>query len=277
VLPLKRKMITLHIHPPFQASFSIKVNSLKLRDMLFLKYGKYICEGDKQEPIELVVIDENGEYFIRTPWGTLETSSPLQEITNILYANTTFDSSVFAFHGSSIAYNKRAIVFLAKTNTGKSTLVSYLTNKGLKYITDDCVIINRTNLMVYPYTTPLHLRAGGVQILRQNHIELPKMCLMEDCSIKRYVYMPRESVADSIQLGDLFFIIRTLTDNRVDEMKMSEKIIKLMESASTKYKITSDYISFIAMLSKRPIRKIYYSDMQYVYEVITHESGEMLS
>lgn len=50
------------------------------------------------------------------------------------------------------------MVFLAGTNTGKSTLITELIHQGYRYISDDYVILSKDNTGIIPFHLPLKLR-----------------------------------------------------------------------------------------------------------------------
>lgn len=108
-----------------------------------------------------------GGYYTVTYGGqTYDTESPLMDIHRQLFEHASYDRSVLALHGAAVAWKGRAVALLAATGSGKTTLTSYLTANGYGYLTDDCVLIDRETLVVYPSVTPLHLREGGVEVLR---------------------------------------------------------------------------------------------------------------
>lgn len=57
-----------------------------------------------------------------------------------------------ALHASAVAHNSRVIVFIAPTGTGKSTMATSLTQSGLLLLTDDCLLVNKTEYGSYVAT-----------------------------------------------------------------------------------------------------------------------------
>ena len=98
---------------------------------------------------------------------TIENASGILAIDEIISNNTEYDNSIFALHGAAVEWNGKAILFLASTTSGKSTLTSYLTKNGFGYITDDCILLDRTSCDIHPYSTPIYLRDGGLEILKR--------------------------------------------------------------------------------------------------------------
>lgn len=54
-------------------------------------------------------------------------------------------------------------------------------------------------------------------------------------------------------------------------MNTTEKITALLKSPITEYEIDGSYLSFISKLSAIPCKRLYYSNMNYVAEVIKNE------
>ena len=110
---------------------------------------------------------KNGEKFdITFNRKTFPTIKPLKAIQSILFESTKYDESIFAMHGAAVEHNGEAYLFLAPTNSGKTTLTTYLTMRGFSYITDDCILMDRSNFTVYPHANPIHLRSDGFGILK---------------------------------------------------------------------------------------------------------------
>ena len=54
-------------------------------------------------------------------------------------------------------------------------------------------------------------------------------------------------------------------------MNTTEKITALLKSPITEYEIGGIYLSFISKLSAIPCKRLYYSNMDFVAEVIKYE------
>jgi serine kinase of HPr protein (carbohydrate metabolism regulator) len=139
--------------------------------LLCLKYGKYINEGNQKSDHEIYAIKEGGIFIIQTDKGIYTTDFPLQKIDSFIFENSRFDESVFALHGAAVEYDGRAYLLLASTHGGKTTLTSFLTSRGFGYITDDCVLLDRNDFKIYPNNTPIHLRDGGLEVLKKYNAE----------------------------------------------------------------------------------------------------------
>lgn len=262
-------MKSVVISPPFQTSFKIKTNCEELVRLLKLKHGKYLttCCRNGAKSI-MAVRKEDGVYDIAFSNKVVQDKSGAVAIDEIIFNNTQFDPNIFAIHGAAVEWQGRACLFLASTTSGKSTLTSYLTNKGFGYITDDCILLDRTSYKIYPYPAPIHLRDGGLDVLKRCHAEPYSFEIMDDQSLRRYVYTPSNCVDVPVTLDKIFFINRTDDENRVLPMDTNSRIMALMKSPITPYPVTSAYLAFLSRLSSQDCFTLNYCDMDFVAEVI---------
>lgn len=263
-------MTTLILAPPQLPSNAIMTNCPIFIRTLCLKYGKYITKTainiTNSHTIKVLKTDQT--YEITYDTTRITTSNALQAIEDILYSQRSFHPDIFALHGAAIAYNNQSTLFLAATTSGKTTLTSYLVNKGYGYITDDCILLNRRTFNIHPYNTPLHLRSGGLDILRKCQALPNSLEFLDDPSFTRYVYTPTDCVTTPLPLGRIFFITRTDCENRIEEMTTTERMTELLKAPITEYPMNSEHLQFIARLAKFPCHRLFYSDMNYVQEVI---------
>lgn len=260
-------MLKLNIVAPYQSSFTVKTDCRDLVSSLKLKHGKYI-KSAKNTDFLITAIKKGSLYEISFGNEVFLTDSPLRKIEDILYENRKYDENIFAIHGGAVEYKGGAYLIVAATTSGKTTLTSYLVSNGFGYITDDCILLDRNDFNIYPFNTPLHLRGGGYTVLEKFGRLPNNLMLLDDVSIKRYVYTPVNCITQPIPLKKIFFITRTADENRLEKMNTTEKITALLKSPITDYKINSNYLSFISKLAMVPCEKLYYSDMNFVSEVI---------
>lgn len=262
-------MTTVTIQRPYQTVFVIQTNCENLVCSLRLQYGKYLCEDGEAGGWMISVVKHDASYRVEYAGKTIETGCPLEKIDSILFEHTRFDDRIFAMHGAAVEWQGKATLFLAATTSGKTTLAGYLANRGFGYITDDCILLDRTSLMVTPFCTPLHLRKGGLEVLRRYRAAPDKPTLLDDPVIRRYIHTPENCVTEPLPLGRIFFITRTEQENHVIPMSGNEKMAALMKSPITDYPVTGEYIRFLSSLAQTAdCRRLYYCDMDYVAEVI---------
>ena len=269
--------MTIYLRRPFHIpEYEITADCSYFMESLCLQYGKYINNviGDNMSNVYKIIVTKksDNDYMFEHIGGMTATADPLYEIDEILFNTTTYDSSILALHGAAVEYNGYAYIFLAPTTTGKTTLTAYLTNDNFGYITEDCILIDRQTLTVYPYACPVHLRSGGVEVLQRYGITIPNMQIFGDPAGTRYVYTPSNCVTVPLPLGRIYFIERGETENRVTNMSTSASMIELMKSPITVYPLSGEYIRLISTLAKVGCKRVIYRDMEYIRDIIIEDS-----
>lgn len=69
-----------------------------------------------------------------------------------------------ALHAGSLSYNGHGILVPGKSGSGKSTLVAWLASKGLNYLTDELVFVNKDG-KIKPFTRPISLKMPNVSLI----------------------------------------------------------------------------------------------------------------
>lgn len=249
-------------------SILIKTDSIEVIDILSDYYGEYFAYLEDSSVKYIEIICEHDGYIIINNNQTFKTSYLLKTIGRIIYDNIIFSEKIFTLHGAALEKGNKAILFLAPTLTGKTTLTSYLTSRGCGYITDDCILIDKNTLKIHPFTLPLHLREGGYRLLCDETTFDMDVKKVSDGLSTRYVYMPAKKITDQIIVEKIFFLKRNLKHNRFVEMSKVERINTLINSI---YKYEHIYELDIKMLDSLARNKCYvlwYKDLSYIYENI---------
>lgn len=263
-----KKMLKTTINNPYQTSYTIETNCKDLVSSLKLKHGKYAVPYSSDADYTIKAIKEDNQYKIISSDFNLSTDIPLRKIEDIMYETRKYDNHIFPIHGGAVEHNGGAYLIVASTTSGKTTLTSYLTTNGFGYITDDCILLDRDTFNIYPFTTPVHLRGGGYDVLKKLNCLPKKLTLLDDISIKRYVYTPNNLISKPLPLKKIFFITRCEDKNSLIPMSTNEKITELLKSPIQEFKLDSKYITFISRLASMPCQRLYYSNMNFVKEVI---------
>ena len=188
-----------------------------------------------------------------------------------MFDNTVYDERILALHGAAVEYDGYCHLFLASTTSGKTTLTSYLTSNGFGYLTDDCILLDRSDYKIHPFTTPIQLREGGLAILNQcNSVPKDIRKLDEPPALTRYVYTHEGCVHRPVPLKNVYFIKLTEGENYLSDMSTTERMTELLKSPITPYGITKEYLCFISRLAKTNCQRLFYSDMNFVKDVITN-------
>lgn len=269
-------MKLLSLKMPYQAEWIIETDCLEIFSKLEMKYGKYVSECKECGRSDIKIFKNDGtDYTVTIEDSIIRTARPIFHLNRFLFDNPSYDDNVLALHGAAVEWEGKCYVFLASTTTGKTTLTSYLIHCGCGYLTDDCVLLDRRSCKVYPFSMPLHLREGGLNVLKKNNA-LPKNLseLFERDGICRYVYTPQNTVECAIPLGEIFFLERTEKENAVLPMYATEKLTALLQSPITVYPITAEYLRFLSELCKSYCKRLKYCDMNFVKEEIMRDETD---
>lgn len=263
-------MKLLSLKMPHQAEWIIETDCPEIVSKLDMKYGKYVseCSEYKYSDIKMLKNDET-DYAVTIEDSVIRTARPIFHLNRFLFDNPSYDDNILALHGAAVEWKGKCYVFLASTTTGKTTLTGYITRCGFGYLTDDCVLLDRVSCMVYPFSMPLHLREGGVNVLETyNAVPEELRKLEEQDGICRYVYTPKNTIESPTPLGEIFFIERTDAENEVLRMSAAEKLTALLKSPITVYPLTAEYLRFLSNLGNNYCKRLRYCDMNFVKEVI---------
>ena len=258
--------------PPFKSALSIQTNCNHLYHALKAKYGNYISITPNSTVVDISILKQNDTYVFRYFTDEHRCDAPLLEIDHYLTHHTNFHPDIFALHGAAVEYRDKCFLLLAPTGSGKTTLTAYLTSNGFGYLTDDCILINRSDLTIFPFTTPLHIRNGGLQVLEQ-YDTLPPVELLEEPPVfRRFVYTPSNCISSPLPVAAIYFIKRTADTNQLQTMPTTTRMTEMMKAPITDYTVDGDYLRFLSRLVKLPCYQLCYHDMNYVLEVLQHES-----
>lgn len=263
------KMLTIFIDVPFQTNFAVQTDDQKIINSIVASYGQYAKQGEISDGTVVIdVRNKRTSYCVTCSGRIVHTQTPLIEIESIMYDLRQYSPEVFAMHGGAVEHNGGAVLLLAPSTTGKTTLTAYLTHLDFGYITDDCILLDRKSFDVHPYCAPVHLREGGFDVLKALGAEPKEYQLYGDAEAQRRVFTPVNCVDAPLPLKRIFFIERSEHENGIREMTTTEKTIELLKSPITNYEMTAEYLAFISRLAKVPCTRLVYCDMDYVADVI---------
>ena len=236
-------MSHIYICLPFHDILCVSSNCPAVINGLFMLFGSYITttlEGfNSCETIHKVVINKRESVYRFEVDGELgDTLNPLILINNLLMHSFVQDGDVLALHGAAIEFDKIAFVFLASSGKGKSTLVSYLVANGFGYVTDDCLLINSKKLIVYPCTTPIHLRKGGFDVLKEYGAAPSDFAILEGLNEERFVFTPNYCCNNPLEIRCVFFSEYNNAYNDCCELPSVERVQELLISPMKSYKMS---------------------------------------
>lgn len=260
---------------PFQRPYFLFTDCPVFEQSLSTKYGMYIhrCTETKTG-ISLSVLKATGKYRFTSPHKDILTDCPLYELDRYLFEHADYDPCILALHGAAVEWKGGGYLFLAATQSGKTTLTSYLTSWGFGFLTDDCILLDRKDFRIYPNAEPIHLREGGLAVLKKYGAVPPDLrAVGEDPSLLRYVYTPPKIAAEAVPLRCIYFPERTEEENSVTSMTANERLVSLMKSPIISYSVTGDYLRLLSRLARVRCYRLRYKDMDYVKERIQNESN----
>ena len=263
-------MRLLSLKMPYQAEWIIETDCPEIISKLEKKYGKYVSECKERYRADIKIFkNDSVDYIVTIENRTITTAHPLFHLNRFLFDNPSYDDNILSLHGAAVEWQGKCYVFLASTTIGKTTLASYLTHCGCGYLTDDCVLLDRRSYMVYPFSMPLHLREGGLNVL-ENYNALPKNLskLFERDGDCRYIYAPQNTVECAIPLGEIFFLERSETENALLPMSTTDKLTALLKSPIMVYPITAEYLRLLSEIGRNYCKRLKYCDMNFVKEVV---------
>lgn len=263
------KMLTVFIDVPFQTNFAVRTDDQIIANSLGMSYGQYATQGEISDGTVVIdVRNKRTSYCVTCSGRIVHTQTPLIEVESIMYDLRQYSPEVFALHGGAVEHNGGAVLLLAPSTTGKTTLTAYLTHLGFGYITDDCILLDRKTFAVHPFVVPVHLREGGFEVLKSLGAEPKEYQLYGDADAQRRVFTPANCVGELLPLKRIFFIERSEHENCIRKMNTTEKTIALLKSPITNYEMTAEYLAFISRLAKIPCTRLVFRNLDYVVDVI---------
>ncbi len=208
----------------------------------------------------------NNLYLLDIHGKRIKTKCPVQTIENILFSETVFDFSVFPLHGGAIEAGGKAHLFLAPTHAGKTTLITCLTQKGYPYINDDRILIDMDTLGIVPDVTPIQLRPESIPILKQYGYSINGNEIQIE-NIHRIVYLPENIVSSELQIGNIFFIERSQSENFYVNIQKDEAVRLLMTGLLSPKAYDGNRLKCAIRLASK-CKRLVYSDMEFVSDLL---------
>lgn len=192
----------------------------------------------------------------------------LQAIEDYFYLTTSVCDDIIAFHGAVVAKDNKAIILGGHTGAGKSTLCAYLSRNGFEYISDDLALIDRKTLMLIPYPRPLQLREGGFKILLNHDADINEYKTVDFGDVYRIVIPNPRPLRNSYIVEGIYFINRTHNNNAVFPISKQQAYLNMIRSQYIYIKPDTSILNTIGRLADRGIYNLFYSDMEYVRDVL---------
>lgn len=256
--------------------FSVATNAEKVVDYVKNYYGMYVIEVKEIDNQNIIYIESDVEtrYKIIYKENNVVDYSILKNISKILYKYSKFFNDVIPLHGVGIEHLGKAHIFLAPTTGGKTTLTSYLINKGLGYISDDCILLNKEDGYIVPYTTPIHLRIGGFEALKKIGEQPKEYTHVDDGYVSRLVYTPNNLVVNPLPIKRIYYLDRTSNMNKINKRSFYQNFNTALISQMVLTDINSSNTQCFAHFAQNEFIHICYNDFEYVYDYIINNQED---
>jgi hypothetical protein len=169
----------------------------------------------------------NGDSIIVEPSDHAEESAIRLPLIGVVLGALLHQRGLFVLHGSSVAKDGEAIVFLAHKGVGKSTIASKLYTRGFDFISDDHVVIRNNNgkFLIVPSFPQIKLWSDSVVIaLGKKPDELPR--LLPD--YEKYAYHVKDRfITNSVNLKKIFILQRD-NDIRISIINQQVAFVELI-------------------------------------------------
>lgn len=196
---------------------------------------------------------------------TYVTNNYLMYVNNIVFARKEYLTNVLPLHSGAVEYKGKAYLFVAATGTGKSTLVSYLTECGFTYIDDDEIIIDMITDQIIPASHPICLRPNSIPILSSYNC-MPNCVELRVGNYHRMVYSPKLKLVSPAPIDRIFFLERNASKNHCQKIKFEDAVSSILQSLSSPAVFCKERISYAIKLAKQ-CELLQYSDLHYVVEL----------
>lgn len=250
-------------------AFKILTNEICVIETIYLYFGEhYTAQTSVTKCIyEVKIIKHMEHYDVLYADNRYKTIDPIKTLFK-LYMNEIYNiKNYYLFHGAAIELNKKTILLLGHTHMGKSTLTAYILKMGGAYLTDDCVMISNKSIMVCPFTLPIHLRKGGVELLSTYFDDFNKY-IRKLKFTDRYIYNDQSNCNTSRKIHAVVFITLDSIKNSMVPLNNVESFLQLTLSACIPYDLTNHYLDFISKLSMLPSYKVKYGKLENLYELL---------
>jgi len=172
-------------------------------------------------------------------------------------------------HGAALAINGKTVLFLGRSEAGKTTLAAYLAFvMEQSYISEDMLIINYEKNELTPFPRNLNLRHGTLQLLKDAYsFELSRVSSQKLGNYDRLICKPTRVVEDARHIDCIVLLQRgSPTDCCAFELINKNKIDILLNSCYIPTNIMDNLKCSILLAEKNTLYLARYGDLDSFYE-----------
>jgi len=259
---------SLIIRAQYEYSFKVSSEDYSHIDYLSKYYGKCVkTDGDSFDiAIDITVFED--EFKIAISSGeVITTLYPLYVIHQIIFEKALSYCQAIAFHGSALGKNGKAVLFIAPTCFGKTTLSCFLSLNGFGLISEDVVSLELNSEIIKNNMFPFHLREQGYEALRFRGYEDFGVEEIFDGKNKRYVFNPDLVRTENCQISAVFFS-KYSNNNSFKALTVKDAIKLLLYNTIIPYSVDNKLLNSIIRLAQKDCYSLEYSSLEYALECV---------
>ncbi len=275
---MKRYRYSFKLCIPY-TKFSIEIHTddSVFFSVLWKMYEPYVFILNKRFLTKTVVcINFNSEYIILLRNGVkneipLEKFNAVGQVGSLIRWILEIELPWNLFHGAAVCIQRKTIVFLGASGTGKTTLTAYLTKtfKDIIYLSEDMLLINGEQCSICPYPRSLHLRVGGKQILEDYQVETSNLEKIVYGNYERYL-LKQPTLSQDIFSVDCFIKLERKHDrNKSFIEKVKEgRFEMLLSNSFLPTNIKNNIISSLRLSNSLPMYIIQYYNIESIEKIL---------
>lgn len=233
----------------FNNIFAPYISQNEEKDLEYVRLSFY------REDFEKLCVEGEG-------WKEKVDETAFSYLQQYLLKNSYMENGFLCLHGGAISCERGdAIVFLANSMVGKSTLITFLCMNGMEYITDDRVLIDINRMEIFPFESSIMLRKGGKKLLEEEYCIQINTKTYSYKRNEREVFQPPKMRGERVKIRCIYFLERIegtkIMVSQISQSAVLEALLKMSLSIKDCKKVY-DFIK----LSNAEIKKISFSNLE---------------
>ena len=199
--------------PHVKTYWHVESNDKGLRKFFEMQYGKYVtkeCPAAAQYQ-NLAVLHQADGFFRVTKENGFDKLIKAEKFPGFwgkLFLQNMSEKGYCYLHGGAVEIDNKVFLFIGKSFSGKSTMITYLTAKGAEYVTDDRLVLNAEKGIITPLTRRINLREGTKELFENQYNLTLDVEYYAFHEYKRWRYLPPRIAQDDKKVTCAFLIER---------------------------------------------------------------------